>query len=114
MEPNLTSGPRAIIGITLFIWLGIGSFLGLILKSLSIILIPLYGLCPCQIASEGPLKHPVLLTLWGIFAGGVFLATALFGWLRNSKAAAVSFAVLFVVSIVFVVVRIAAALPDLH
>jgi hypothetical protein len=106
--------PRAIIGITLAIWLTVGTFLVLISRQPFVILVPIYGLCPLQLESGGADYHPALLALWGIFAGLVFLVTAFFGWFRNSKEAAAWFAILFVVSTVLVFGRIAADLSGLH
>jgi hypothetical protein len=73
----------------------------------NVILLPLFGLCPFQMESGQPGYNPSLGYLWGIFAGLVFLALALYGWVRNSKWASVGFAALFLISSLVMLGRIA-------
>lgn len=58
--------------------------------------------------------HPMMVYIWGIPAGVVFLTLMLVGTLRKSKPAAVAFMALFLVSTLVLVLRAANFASVLH
>lgn len=109
-----SSTPRTLVTITFAVWAVIGFLIGALSRDPTVVLFPLYGLCPFEMASGEAGYHPMMLYIWGIPAGAVFIALALIGFLRNNKPAALAFMVLFLLSTLVLVVRVANFTSGLH
>ncbi len=105
---------RTLVSITLTLWALLALFAGAVARQPLVMLAPLYGLYPGEMASGESSYHPVMMHAWAIGAGVVFLALALIGALRNSKPAAVAFMVLFLLSTFFIIVRFGNSMRGLH
>jgi phosphatidylglycerophosphate synthase len=105
---------RTLVTITLVLWGIILMLSASIIHNPSLALLPLYGLYPGQATSGGPNYHPAEMNAWAVGAGIVFLVLGLLGMIWKSKPAAITFMVLFVLSIVVVIAKFSKDLRDLH
>jgi hypothetical protein len=103
---------RIIVITTLILWM-ILFMLAISVHNPQVGLLPLYALYPGEVES-GPNYSPIILNIWAIGAGIVFLVLAILGTWGKSKGAAITFVILFLFSIVIACFRIAQTMSGLH
>ena len=105
---------RTLVIITLFLWLLLLVFGVLVMHQPQVAILPLYALYPGEIASGEPGYNPTLMHAWGIGAGVVLLALAIFATRRRKKSAAFAFMALFLISTAIVYGRVVAEVRHLN
>lgn len=100
---------RTLVGLALFLWLMIlilGFFPVYEEQVPQLAFLPLYAFYPGEILSGQPNSNPVFLHAWGIGAGIVYLALAVFAVFYKKKSAAIAFIAVFLISTLIVYARV--------